>query len=107
MTTFELLRKAAEAKNILAESSTEVKNKALTEMAKALKEDISEILTANAEDIKNATESMSSVMLDRLTLTSGRIAAMADAVLDVVRLEDPIGIVSELYKLPKPFGAVG
>ena len=100
MTTFELLRKAAEAKNILAESSTEVKNKALTEMAKALKEDISEILTANAEDIKNATESMSSVMLDRLTLTSGRIAAMADAVLDVVRLEDPIGRVLEKTERP-------
>lgn len=102
MTTLELLQNAAAVKPVLAESTTEMKNKALTEMAKALKEDTAEILSANAIDIKNASETISPVMLDRLTLTSGRVAAMADAILDVVRLDDPVGKVLE--KTDRPNG---
>ena len=116
MTTLELLQNAAAVKPILAEASEELKNKALTEMSNALKEHTAEILSANAEDIKNASETIGSVMLDRLTLTSGRIAAMADAILDVVKLPDPVGKVLEkierqnglkISKITVPLGVLG
>ena len=116
MTTLELLQNAAAVKPTLAEASEELKNKALTEMSNALKEHTAEILSANAEDIKNASETIGSVMLDRLTLTSGRIAAMADAILDVVKLPDPVGKVLEkierqnglkISKITVPLGVLG
>lgn len=116
MTTLELLQNAAAVKPILAEASEELKNNALTEMSNALKEHTAEILSANTEDIKNASETIGSVMLDRLTLTSGRIAAMADAILDVVKLPDPIGKVLEkterknglkISKITVPLGVLG
>ena len=116
MTTLELLQNAAAVKPILAEASEELKNKALTEMSNALKEHTAEILSANAEDITKASDTIGSVMLDRLTLTSGRIAAMADAILDVVKLPDPVGKVLEkterqnglrISKITVPLGVLG
>lgn len=100
MTTIELLENAAAVKPILNEASTELKNKALLEMSKALKDNTAEILTANAVDIKNASETIGSVMLDRLTITSARITAMADAILDVVKLDDPVGKIIETQNRP-------
>lgn len=98
MTTLELLQKAKQCKLAMSAITTEQKDNALKCMAEALKENTSEILSANAIDIKNAETSVSSVMIDRLTLTAGRIHAMADAILDVVELPDPVGRVISKHK---------
>ena len=116
MTTLELLKKAKQCKLLMSAVTTEQKNKALKCMAAALKEDTAEILAANAIDIKNAQSSVSSVMIDRLTLTAGRISAMADAILDVVELPDPVGrVISKhecqnglkISKVSVPIGVLG
>lgn len=54
------------------------KNEALYAMADALVEDTELILEANRADVERARGTVSEVMLDRLTLTKQRIAAMAD-----------------------------
>ena len=116
MTTLELLKNAKECKFNISAVTTEQKNLALKCMAEALKEKTADILAANAIDIKNAEGSVSSVMLDRLTLTSGRIYAMADAILDVVKLPDPVGRILEkterqnglkISKISVPIGVLG
>lgn len=116
MTTLELLKNAKECKFNISAVTTEQKNLALKCMAEALKENTADILAANAIDIKNAEGSVSSVMLDRLTLTSGRIYAMADAILDVVKLPDPVGRILEkterqnglkISKISVPIGVLG
>lgn len=95
MTTSELLEKAVKAKHIVALYSEQQKNNALTEMSKALREHIPEIFDANRIDIEAAKESISPVMIDRLTLNDTRICAMADSLLDVAKLPDPVGRVIE------------
>ena len=89
----EMLNAARQAKNQIALLTTEQKNTALAAMADALLANEEEILAANALDIEAASATISSVMLDRLRLTSDRIASMANGIRDVIALEDPVGRV--------------
>ncbi len=113
MTTLEILQRAKTQKATLAASSGEQRNLALTKMAESLKLHCDEIIAANALDIENAKDNISPVMIDRLTLTKERVFAMADAVVDVTRLPDPVGnIIStvdrpnelEITKISVPLG---
>ena len=50
------------------------------------------ILDANKVDLKNAKENgMTDAMLDRLSLSHERIASIADSILKIAGLEDPLG----------------
>ncbi len=100
MTTSELLEKAVKAKHIVALYSENQKNTALKEMSKALLRHAPEILAANRIDVEAAKEHISSVMIDRLTLNDSRISAMADSLLDVAKLPDPVGRVIETSSRP-------
>lgn len=100
MTTAELLQKAVKAKYSVASATTEQKNKALTEMSAALRLHIPEILAANKLDTDAAAGHISPVMIDRLSLNEQRINAMADSLLDVVKLPDPVGNVIETTVRP-------
>ena len=91
MTTLEILQRAKAQKAALAAMSGEQRNKALLKMAESLKAHCDEIIAANKVDIENAKDKISPVMIDRLTLTKERIFAMANAVVDVTRLPDPLG----------------
>ena len=91
MTTLEILQRAKAQKATLAAMSGEQRNQVLLKMAEALKAHCDEIIAANEIDIENAKDKISPVMIDRLTLTKERIYAMADAVVDVTRLPDPLG----------------
>ena len=51
MTTMELLKKARGAKGALALADTELKNRALMEMARALEDRTADILAANVQDL--------------------------------------------------------
>lgn len=102
MTTFEILTAAQGAKSALAAASTDTKNKALSAMADALEAAEADILAANALDVEASKGTMSDVMLDRLVLTSARIAGMAQGIRDVITLPDPVGQV--LTEVVRPNG---
>jgi glutamate-5-semialdehyde dehydrogenase len=89
---------------------------ALEATARLLGERSAEILEANAADLADErADGLAQALRDRLTLTEGRIAAMADGVRAVATLEDPIGEELEskalesglsLRKLRVPLGVV-
>jgi len=99
--------KAASRK--LAFLSTEVKNKALLNIAEALIGKMDEILAANKIDYEETKASgMSEAMLDRLMLSPSRLEGMAQDTKTVAALPDPVGEVLEMRTLPKeasPFGS--
>ena len=95
-----LLQAAKAAKSEIAQLNTQQKNAALEAMAAALIASKDEILQANAEDLFRAEGKISTVMLDRLRLTEDRIKGMAQGILDVVKLPDPVGTVLDTYVRP-------
>ena len=100
----EVYRKGRDAKDasyVLQTAGTDVKNKALAYIAEALLTHCEDILSANAEDVKRAEEKgMAPAMVDRLTLTKERIAAMAEGVRQVIDLPDPSGVVLDEFRRP-------
>lgn len=98
--TEEILSDAKGAVRRAACLDCEKKNEALYAMADALVEDTERILEANRADAERARGTVSEVMLDRLTLTKQRIAAMADGVRAVAKLDDPAGRVLERVVRP-------
>ncbi len=110
----ELLKTAKAAKSSVAVLTTTQKNAALEAMAAALLENESRILAANALDLENA-KGIPTVMLDRLALNTGRIQAMAQGILDLVKLPDPVGLLLEehtrsdglhIQKVSVPMGVI-
>lgn len=101
LSTDAILVQAQEAKKTLGTASTEVKNHALRAMADALVAGCEDILAANAADCADAEGTISTVMMDRLLLTKERIQGMADGVLALIDLPDPVGQVRR-RATPKP-----
>jgi glutamate-5-semialdehyde dehydrogenase len=104
MTTNELLEKARlarQASRRLAFLSTEVKDRALKNIAAGLLSRQGEILTANAEDYSEAKAAgMEASLLDRLLLTESRLKAMSADTLVVAALPDPVGEVYDMRTMP-------
>ena len=93
--------KARKASQYLAKMGAEQRNTALGAVAQALLDKKEELKKANAEDLKNAhANGMKPAMIDRLTLTDERIAGMADGLLQLVALEDPIGEITSMKTRP-------
>ena len=90
-----MLENAKAAKTEIARLTSEQKNAALNAMADALIAEEAAILAANALDLEAARGTVSDVMLDRLQLTSARIAGMAQGIREVAALPDPTGMVLE------------
>ena len=113
----ELGQKAVTAKYEVQKLSTEKKKRALKAVAKALIAESGEILKANEVDLKNGEEKgMNSGLLDRLRLSDTRITAMADGLVQITQLPDPIGEVLETIERPNglhiekvrvPLGVIG
>ena len=99
-TTREILLAAKAAAPALAGASAERKNLALSRIAERLLSERENILSANEEDILASKDRLGPVMVDRLRLTPERIAGMAEGILDVVRLPDPVGEVLERTERP-------
>ena len=102
MTTLEIMKRAKAAAPELAVASTAQKNRALECMAGSLLAHTTDILAANAQDVEAARGHISEVMLDRLTLTEGRVRAMAEGVRQVAALADQVGRV--LRQVDRPNG---
>ena len=114
ITTKEILKKA-KAVSVLAPLCTDDKNRALKAMAAALLENADSILEANSIDVKAAEGTVSPVMIDRLRLDKSRIEGMANGILEVSELPDPVGAVLQrtthkngllIEKTSVPFGVV-
>ncbi|MBR6915270.1 MAG: glutamate-5-semialdehyde dehydrogenase, partial [Clostridia bacterium] len=75
------------------------------------------ILAANREDVdRERADGMNEALIDRLTLTDKRIDGMADGVLQVASLPDPVGETVERFERPNglkirkvkvPLGVIG
>lgn len=95
METIDQIRLAKQAKKSINTATSDEKNKALRVMADALVDATADILAANQLDMEAAQGRISEVMLDRLLLTEERIQAMADGILQVAALPDPVGELLE------------
>ncbi len=116
-----LVRQAAEraraAAVILRSLTRNAKDAALLAMAGALDASSARIVAANEVDVLRAREAgTAEAIVDRLTLTEARIAAIARALRDLAGLPDPVGEVVRGYTLPNglqvrqvrvPLGVVG
>src|SRR5262249_27427210 len=109
--------RARAASRALARMSAQRKNAALLAMADQLCGSAGTILNANAKDVEKATaDQLSLPTIDRLKLDQRRIQAMADGILQVAALEDPVGkIIAEwtrpnglhISKVRVPIGVIG
>lgn len=92
---------AREASYKLVNIGTTIKNAALKNIAQALRENACDIISANNIDIENARKKGTrEAMIDRLTLTKELIDDIADGVLQVMALNDPIGEVIKMWTRP-------
>lgn len=83
--------RAKAAAQELSMATTEQRNLALTEAAKALRAKSAAILAANAKDIESISNSgKDAAFTDRLKLTEDRVSAMADALDAIAAQDDPL-----------------
>lgn len=110
-------RQAQAAKAVLQGLDTAQKNRALERAAKALVQEGERLLLANEKDYARAEENgMAKGLLDRLKLTTQRIESMAEGLVQIASLPDPVGEVLEAYERPNglhiekvrvPMGVIG
>ena len=108
---------ARAAARLMAQADTAAKNHALTEIATALQAQTAQLLAANAKDVAAARiNGLDNASLDRLTLTEKSVHDMAAGLLDIARLPDLIGAISDLSYRPSgiqvgkmrvPLGVIG
>ncbi len=101
----------------LAVTRTDVKNNALAEIAKALKQRSAEIVSANKEDLVTAEKNnLAGPLLKRLKFDEGKIADVCAGIDSLIKLDDPVGKTItateldkglELYKISCPIGVIG
>lgn len=113
----EIGKRAKAASYVAAKLSMETKEKALITVAEYLIKNTHNIIDANKIDIDNAiAKNISEGLLDRLTLNEKRIEQMAEGIIQVAGLKDPIGEVLSMENRPNgltigkkrvPLGVVG
>jgi glutamate-5-semialdehyde dehydrogenase len=93
--------RARDAAAELGPLSRGAKDAALLAMADALVEATDAVLSANAEDVAaGRAAGTPEALLDRLTLTRERVAAMATGLREIAALPDPVGEVVRGYTRP-------
>ncbi|MDP3281194.1 MAG: glutamate-5-semialdehyde dehydrogenase, partial [Nitrosomonas sp.] len=110
-------QEARAASRLVAKADTAAKNHALTAMADAIRRDEKLLLAANAKDLDNArAKGLEASMIDRLTLSAKGVATMAEGLLQIAALADPVGEISGLNYRPSgiqvgkmrvPLGVIG
>ncbi|MEJ6650725.1 MAG: glutamate-5-semialdehyde dehydrogenase [Burkholderiales bacterium] len=94
---------ARKASRVIAAAETQTKDAALIAIAGELIAKQSDILAANQIDVQEAIQNgLTDALIDRLTLSSETIANMADGLIQISKLPDPIGEISNLQ--PRPSG---
>ncbi|MEO6504444.1 MAG: glutamate-5-semialdehyde dehydrogenase [Terrimesophilobacter sp.] len=108
---------AREASVALAAATTAQKNAALQAIASAVRSGASRIVPANELDLANGqAHGLSAALQDRLRLNESRLRSLADSVIELVGIPDPVGESVRGSTLPNglkitevrvPFGVVG
>ena len=97
----EVCARAKRASRTLARVDAASKDAALHAMADALEERGGEILEANARDAEAAVDAgLGDALIDRLSLTPARLAAVAHGVREIAALPDPVGELIDGRRLP-------
>jgi len=91
----------AAAKGLLA-ASTEAKNTALREAAKALRANMADLIAANDKDVESVAGKKPDSFVDRLRLDEDRIEGMASALEEIAELPDPVN--RQLASFERPNG---
>jgi len=117
MNISEIAAVAGAASIQMASAKTDVKNNALAEIAKALKQHTAEIVSANKEDLVTAEKNnLAAPLLKRLKFDESKIADVCAGTESVIKLDDPVGKTItateldkglELYKVSCPIGVIG
>lgn len=101
---FDIVKSAALAKRAaltVAQLTSLEKNNLLLKMADAIVASSAEIIIENAKDITaGQAKGLSPAMLDRLLLTEQGVNGIAEAIRDIVRLDDPVGHISNMALRP-------
>jgi glutamate-5-semialdehyde dehydrogenase len=110
-------RRARASSRLIAKADTAAKNRALTATAQAITRASQTLLDANARDVAEARhKKLDDAAIDRLILTPKTITAMADGLMQIAALPDPVGEISGLKYRPSgiqvgqmrvPLGVVG
>ena len=113
----ELCKRAHDVRIKAGMLDTNVKNETLRKAADAILAHETDILAANASDVKNGQErNMPAGLIDRLTLNHDRLVGMADGLRQIAELDDPISEVLSMKKRPNglmigkkrvPIGVIG
>jgi glutamate-5-semialdehyde dehydrogenase len=116
-TATDKIRLAKAASFALGQANTQAKDEALQAISRLLPIRSDEIIKANQRDLERGiAEGLAEGLQDRLMLNESRIRALADAVAQIVSLEDPVGQLVEGKSLPNglklskvrvPFGVIG
>ncbi|MDD5355431.1 MAG: glutamate-5-semialdehyde dehydrogenase [Candidatus Omnitrophica bacterium] len=92
---------AKEASFKLALVDTVVKNRILIQMADALLKEKNKIVSANKKDLEAARRKrLSAAFIDRLTLDETRIQQMSASLIELSKLDDPVGGVIKSWEQP-------
>jgi len=112
-----IAKSAKEATAELTVLDTDIKNKALLNMADSLLESRKDIISANQKDITLAEKKcLSKALIDRLLLDDRRINSMCDSLRQIASLADPVGEIIRQIKRPNgleirkvrvPIGVIG
>lgn len=99
----EIGSRAKEVSRVLNNLGSTPKNEGLKAVAQALLDGKDKILEANQKDVQAAlAKGMNPGLVDRLSLNDARIQAMAEGLLQVASLDDPVGEVISMK--PRPNG---
>jgi len=108
---------AQEAAIQLAAVKSEVKNKALAEIARALELHKTDIVSANGADMQRSErENLAAPLLKRLRFDEAKIKEACEGLRSLIGLADPVGVTLsameldeglELYKVSCPIGVIG
>ena len=110
-------KRARAASRLLARADTATKNRALAEIAAAIRRDAARLMAENAIDVEHALAGgEDTAFIERLTLPAKSIESMAKGVDEVAKLADPVGEITErqrqasgieVARMRVPLGVIG
>ena len=110
-------QRARAAARAIGRAESGKKDAALTAIADAIEASVDTLKSANAQDLSAGRDhGLDAALLDRLELTDGRIAAMAEGLREIALLPDPVGSISAMNYRPSgiqvgrmrvPLGVIG
>lgn len=95
-----LAQNAKKASTEIRSLSIDKRNAVLVSLAQKLKSRSLEIIKANQKDVEASKNTLSSAMIDRLTLNEARILDMASSVEQIAAFQDPLNRTLEKKLLP-------